>query len=149
MNINERAPVKSTKNLHVNATCKGVWALVADINNWPRVVGEIVMLLDRIGFHVSDVAKSREFFVKALSPLGFGIVAEGVGWAMIGRSAKGQFWFGAFGNSPRPIHMAFASGGRDNGAPGLLTKYHPNYYGAFVIGPDGHNVQAVCHASEA
>ena len=44
---------------------------------------------------------------------------------------------------------ALAAGGKDNGAPGLRHHYHPNYYGAFVIGPDGHNVEAVCHKAEA
>jgi predicted lactoylglutathione lyase len=82
---------------------------------------------------------------------------------MIGRNGKAAFWFGSFGKSPGPIHLAFtatsreqvrrfhqaalAAGGKDNGAPGL-REYHANYYGAFVIGPDGHNIEAVCHAPE-
>jgi len=119
------------------------------------------MVLDHIGFNVSDFAKNKDFFVKALQPLGIGIVSEGPGWAMIGKDRKGQFWFGSFGNSPGPIHIAFAAqsreqvrmfhaaalaaGGKDNGAPGLRPNYHPNYYGAFVIGPDGHNIEAVFH----
>lgn len=122
------------------------------------------MILDHIGFNVSDLAKSKEFYLKALAPLGIGIVAEGEGWAAIGKNGKGQVWFGSFGNSPGPIHIAFsaatreqvrqfyaaalAAGGKDNGAPGLREHYHPNYYGAFVIGPDGHNIEAVCHAAE-
>lgn len=123
------------------------------------------MILDHIGFNVSDFAKSKEFYLKALEPLGIGIVAEGEGWAAIGKNGKGQVWFGSFGNSPGPIHIAFsaanreqvrqfyaaalAAGGKDNGAPGLREHYHPNYYGAFVIGPDGHNIEAVCHTAEA
>ncbi len=83
---------------------------------------------------------------------------------MIGREGKPQFWFGAFGPPPGPIHIAFAAanreqvrqfhaaalaaGGKDNGAPGLRPQYHPHYYGAFVIGPDGHNIEAVCHDPE-
>ena len=118
------------------------------------------MILDHIGFHVSDLAAARQFFVAALAPLGIGITKEGEGWAMIGRDGRGQFWFGAFEPSPGPIHLAFAAdsreqvrqfhaaalaaGGRDNGAPGLRPQYHPDYYAAFVIGPDGHNVEAVC-----
>ena len=120
-------------------------------------------MFDHIGFNVTDFAKSKAFFLKALQPLGIGVVAEGDGWAMIGRNGKAQFWFGAMGPSPGPIHIAFAAdnraqvrefhkaalaaGGKDNGGPGL-RDYHPNYYGAFVIGPDGHNVEAVCHAAE-
>lgn len=124
------------------------------------------MSLDHIGFNVSDFPKSRAFFVQALEPLGLGIgiVSEGEGWAMVGRHGKPQFWFGAYGSSPGPIHIAFtadnheqvrqfhaaaiAAGGQDNGAPGIRAHYHPNYFGAFVIGPDGHNIEAVCHTPE-
>jgi catechol 2,3-dioxygenase-like lactoylglutathione lyase family enzyme len=123
------------------------------------------MILDHIGFNVSDFAKSKEFYVQVLKPLGISVVSEGDGWAMIGRNGKPQFWFGSFGSCPGPIHIAFAAanreqvrqfhaaalaaGGKDNGPPGLREHYHPNYYGAFVIGPDGHNIEAVCHEPEA
>ena len=122
------------------------------------------MILDHIGFNVSDFPKSKAFFASALEPLGIGIVSEGEGWAMIGREQKGQLWFGSFGKSPGPIHVAFsarnreqvrqfhraalAAGGKDNGPPGIRAQYHPNYYAAFVIGPDGHNIEAVCHDPE-
>ena len=82
---------------------------------------------------------------------------------MLGRDELPQFWFGAYGPSPGPIHLAFkaesreqvrrfhaaalAAGGRGNGAPGL-RDYAPNYYAAFVIGPDGHNIEAVCRLAE-
>jgi catechol 2,3-dioxygenase-like lactoylglutathione lyase family enzyme len=120
-------------------------------------------MFDHIGFNVSDFAKSKAFFLQALQPLGIRVVAEGDGWAMIGKDGKPQLWFGAMGPVPGPIHVAFAAasraqvrefhqaalaaGGQDNGGPGL-RDYHPNYYGAFVIGPDGHNIEAVCHAAE-
>lgn len=122
------------------------------------------MIIDHIGFNVSDFAASKAFYVKALAPLGIGIIMEGEGWAMIGKDGKPQFWFGAYGNSPGPIHIAFAAenhqqvrefhaaalaaGAKDNGGPGLRPHYHEHYYGAFVIGPDGHNIEAVCHAPE-
>jgi catechol 2,3-dioxygenase-like lactoylglutathione lyase family enzyme len=122
------------------------------------------MVFDHIGFNVTDFPKAKEFLVRSLRPLGIGITMEGEGWAMIGRKGEGNLWFGSFGGSPGPIHMAFAAksredvrqfyaaaiaaGGQDNGAPGLRPQYHPNYYGAFVIGPDGHNIEAVCHAAE-
>ena len=122
------------------------------------------MILDHIGFNVTDFERSKAFFLKALDPLGIGVAAEGEGWVMLGRPGKPQFWFGSFGSTPGPIHIAFAAenrkqvrefyeaalaaGGKDNGPPGLREHYHPNYYGAFVIGPDGHNVEAVCHHPE-
>jgi catechol 2,3-dioxygenase-like lactoylglutathione lyase family enzyme len=123
------------------------------------------MVFDHIGFNVSNFPVTKAFLVKALQPLGITIVQEGEGWAMVGRQGEGQFWFGSFGAAPGPIHIAFAArsreqvrpfhaaalaaGGKDNGAPGLRPNYHANYYGAFVIGPDGHNFEAVCHAAEA
>jgi catechol 2,3-dioxygenase-like lactoylglutathione lyase family enzyme len=123
------------------------------------------MVFDHIGFNVSNFAQTKEFLSKALQPLGIVVTKVGEGWAMIGRSGEGQLWFGSFGASPGPIHVAFAAknreqvrqfytaalaaGGKDNGAPGLRPHYHENYYGAFVIGPDGHNFEAVCHGAEA
>ncbi|WP_419964649.1 VOC family protein [Pelomonas cellulosilytica] len=123
------------------------------------------MLFDHIGFNVSDFPAARAFLLQALQPLGIAITAEGDGWAMLGRPAEGNLWFGSFGPVPGPVHVAFAAtsreqvrqfhaaalaaGGKDNGAPGLRPHYHANYYGAFVIGPDGHNLEAVCHAAEA
>lgn len=122
------------------------------------------MVFDHIGFNVTDFPTAKEFLVQALRPLDIGITMEGEGWAMVGRQGEGNFWFGSFGGSPGPIHIAFAAknreqvrqfyaaaiaaGGKDNGGPGLRPHYHPNYYGAFVIGPDGHNIEAVCHAPE-
>lgn len=119
------------------------------------------MILDHIGFNVSDFAAMKTFLARALAPLNITITKEGEGWAMIGRDGKGQFWFGSFGPNPGPIHIAFAAdsheqvqafhaaalaaGGTDNGGPGLRPHYHAHYYGAFVIGPDGHNFEAVCH----
>ena len=123
------------------------------------------MLFDHIGFNVTDFQKTRDFLLATLRPLDVGITMAGDGWAMVGRQGEGNFWFGSFGGSPGPIHIAFAArtreqvrqfhaaalaaGGKDNGAPGLRPQYHANYYGAFVIGPDGHNFEAVCHAPEA
>jgi catechol 2,3-dioxygenase-like lactoylglutathione lyase family enzyme len=123
------------------------------------------MIFDHIGFNVSDFPLSKEFYLQALKPLGVGIVIEGEGWTMIGKEGKGQFWFGSFGNPPGGLHLAFvaenrqqvrefytaalAAGGKDNGAPGLRQQYHPNYYAAFIIDPNGHNIEAVCHLAEA
>jgi len=128
-------------------------------------------MFDHIGFAVSDFARSRAFYERALAPLGFAPVMdvtreqsggyEGTGFGPPGRP---QFWIGTSDNHEGHVHVAFAAdsraavdafhaaalaaGGRDNGAPGLRAHYHPNYYGAFVLDPDGHNVEAVCHAPE-
>lgn len=123
------------------------------------------MVFDHIGFNVSDFASAKEFLSKALAPLGISVTQESEGWAMLGRPGEGQLWFGSFGPAPGPIHVAFAAesheqvrrfhaaalaaGGKDNGGPGLRPHYHASYYGAFVIGPDGHNFEAVCHTAEA
>ena len=122
------------------------------------------MILDHIGLAVRDFGKSATFFRRALAPLGIQTVLEGEGWAMLGKDGRPQFWIGVHGIPPGPIHIAFAAenreqvrafhraalaaGGRDNGAPGIRTKYHPDYYGAFVFDPDGHNIEAVCHRPE-
>lgn len=119
------------------------------------------MSFDHIGFNVADFNASRAFYLSALAPLGIGVVSEGEGWAMFGEPGRGRFWLGAFGAAATPIHIAFeatsreqvhqfydaalAAGGRDNGQPGL-RDYRPNYYAAFVLDPDGHNIEAVCHA---
>src|SRR5688500_15304609 len=123
------------------------------------------MILDHIGLAVRDFGRSSTFFRRALAPLGIETVLEGEGWAMFGKDGRPQFWLGLHGIPPGPIHIAFsaetreqvrafhraalAAGGRDNGAPGIRAKYHPNYYGAFVFDPDGHNIEAVCHKAEA
>jgi catechol 2,3-dioxygenase-like lactoylglutathione lyase family enzyme len=121
------------------------------------------MILDHVGFNVRDLESSKSFYAKALAPLGIKQMISGEGWLMFGRE-KPEFWLGALGNCPGPIHLAFAAdnreqvrlfhaaalaaGGKDNGKPGL-RDYHPDYYGAFIIDPDGHNIEAVCHKAEA
>jgi len=123
------------------------------------------MPIDHLGFNVRDFAKSRAFYAAALAPLDMKAEMEGANWAGFGRAGKPEFWIGTHGAVPSGIHVAFvapdraqvrafhaaalAAGGTDNGAPGLRPQYHPNYYGAFVLDPDGHNIEAVCHAPEA
>jgi catechol 2,3-dioxygenase-like lactoylglutathione lyase family enzyme len=118
-------------------------------------------MIDHIGIEVSDHARSKAFYAAALAPLGYAVVMEYEGWCGLGREGKPDFWIhGSAKTAPR-LHVAFASpdrktvdafylaaltaGARDNGAPGIRAHYHPNYYGAFVIDPDGHNIEAVCH----
>jgi catechol 2,3-dioxygenase-like lactoylglutathione lyase family enzyme len=122
------------------------------------------MIIDHIGLTVSDYERSKQFFCRALAPLGIELIMEVQGWAGLGKSGKPELWFGAGAHAHAPMHIAFiaddrdqvrafhvaalAAGGSDNGALGIREVYHPNYYGAFVIGPDGHNVEAVCHRPE-
>jgi catechol 2,3-dioxygenase-like lactoylglutathione lyase family enzyme len=121
-------------------------------------------MFDHVKFGASDYAASKTFFLKALEPLGVKVVGEGVPTYGIELSCDGKtsLCICQSDDKPAPIHLAFVAqtreqvqafhraaleaGGKDNGAPGLRPHYHANYYAAFVIGPDGHNVEAVCHA---
>jgi catechol 2,3-dioxygenase-like lactoylglutathione lyase family enzyme len=124
-------------------------------------------VIDHVAFPVSDYERSKAFYAKTLAPLGYALVME-TGQiendhpaAGFGADGKPDFWIGGEGGLNRSMHVAIkakdraavdafyraalAAGGKDNGPPGLRTHYHPYYYGAFVLDPDGHNVEAVCH----
>jgi catechol 2,3-dioxygenase-like lactoylglutathione lyase family enzyme len=114
-------------------------------------------MIDHVGFPVSDYERSKAFYARTLAPLGYALVME-TGQtendhpaAGFGADGKPDFWIGGEGGLNRSMHVdafyraALAAGGKDNGPPGLRPHYHPNYYGAFVLDPDGHNVEAVCH----
>ena len=123
-------------------------------------------MFDHVKFGVSDYAASKAFFAKALAPLGVAIVSEGAPSYGV-ELAKGQVSLCLCETREKPahIHLAFVAenrrqvdafyraaleaGGKDNGPPGLRPHYHASYYAAFVIGPDGHNIEAVCHAPDA
>nr|4Z04_A Chain A, Glyoxalase/Bleomycin resistance /Dioxygenase superfamily protein [Brucella abortus 2308] len=123
-------------------------------------------MLDHIGFNIADMKKSRAFYDAALSPLGIGHAMEFGDWVGYGRNGKPEFWIGAQKGAKLEgvLHVAFsagtrsevgrfyeaaiAAGGRDNGKPGLRPHYHPDYYAAFVLDPDGHNIEVVCHLPE-
>ena len=122
-------------------------------------------MLDHIGLEVSDVERSKAFYERALAPLGITVLLEPIPQAVgFGEQhdQKPYFWIGTRGGTPNTgVHVAFAvesrelvdafhaaaleAGATDNGAPGERTIYHPNYYGAYVLDPDGNNVEAVCH----
>ena len=122
-------------------------------------------MFDHVGFGVTNVPVSKDFFLKALAPLGVELVMEGPYGVGMGKNRKPSLWIHETTTTPAPLHLAFAAdsrsqvdafykaaiaaGGKDNGAPGLRPHYHADYYGAFVIGPDGHNVEAVCHKAGA
>ncbi len=123
-------------------------------------------MLDHMTFRVRDLAATRRFYEASLAPLGYKLGHEGEhdGVRMLGFAHDGKFdtWFVEAPDDPSgPTHLAWhaasrdavdafysaavASGGRDNGPPGLRPHYHAHYYGAFVLDPDGNNVEAVCH----
>ena len=122
-------------------------------------------MFDHIAFAVTDLAATRDFYVTALAPLAIGVAADYGEVVGIGREGRPQLWFRAGDKSPSRLHLAFAAknreevrafhaaalkaGATDNGGPGLRPDYHPNYYGAFVIDPNGHNIEVVCHSPEA
>jgi catechol 2,3-dioxygenase-like lactoylglutathione lyase family enzyme len=125
-------------------------------------------MIDHIGFPVSDYHRAKAFYTKALIPLGYALVMEITQQqsgrdpvAGFGANGKPDLWIGGDGALNKPLHVAIlakdratvdafytaaiAAGGHDNGAPGVRPHYHANYYGAFVLDPDGHNIEAVCH----
>lgn len=128
-------------------------------------------MIDHTGVSVSDFAKSKAFYTKALAAIGYTLLMEVpasvTGYtdvAGFGESPKPDFWINAGVPNHPAVHVAFrvnqraqvdafyqaamAAGGRDNGPPGIRPHYHQHYYAAFVLDPDGHNIEAVCHASE-
>lgn len=123
-------------------------------------------MFDHLKFGVSDYAASKAFFLKALEPIGLAVVSEGLPTYGVELSPKGKASLRLHQTEEKPAHLhlaftadnrqqveafyraALAAGGKDNGAPGLRPHYHANYYAAFVIGPDGHNIEVVCHEPE-
>ena len=122
-------------------------------------------MLDHVTIGVSDLEQSKAFYDRALQPLGIvRLYAEAESFAGYGVRPKAFFWIGARQVIKTGAHIAFtasdratvdrfheaaiAAGGKDNGSPGIRQHYHANYYGAFVLDPDGHNIEAVCHAPQ-
>ena len=128
-------------------------------------------IIDHTGLSVSDFDRLLRFYEQALKPLGISLVMQVTkeqtgdhAAAGLGRDGKPSFWLSGQGKTTPHMHIAFiadnraavdafykaalAAGGVDNGPPGLRPQYHPGYYGAFVLDPDGHNIEAVCHKPE-
>jgi catechol 2,3-dioxygenase-like lactoylglutathione lyase family enzyme len=121
-------------------------------------------VLDHVGLAVTDLGASRDFYQQALAPLGFAPVVELENPPVIafGLPTMPQLWIHE-GKPTADVHVAFhaedrervdafheagiSAGGRDNGAPGLRPHYHPGYYAAYLLDPDGNNVEAVCHTA--
>ena len=118
-------------------------------------------MFDHVKFGVSDFVASKAFFLKALEPLGLAVVSQGSPTYGIELSADGKASLCLYQTEEKPAHLhlaftaesrqqvdafhraALEAGGKDHGAPGLRPHYHANYYAAFVIGPDGHNIEVV------
>ena len=120
-------------------------------------------MFDHVSLVARDFKRSRAFYDAALAPLGIAALFEAAGedgsaYAGYGRE-RPLFWLNTCGAASAAVHIAFAArdraevdafhraalaaGGRDNGPPGLRPQYDPDYYGAFVLDPDGLNVEAV------
>jgi catechol 2,3-dioxygenase-like lactoylglutathione lyase family enzyme len=122
-------------------------------------------MFDHVVFGVSDYAASKAFFLKALEPIGMAVVSEGPLGIELSSDGKVSLCLYQTEEKPARLHLAFVAenrqqveafhraaleaGAKDNGAPGLRPNYSGQYYAAFVIGPDGHNIELVCHESEA
>ena len=122
-------------------------------------------MFDHIVFGVSDYAASKAFFLKALEPIGLAVVSEGSLGIELSADGKSSLCLRKPGEKSGHLHLAFTAenrqqveafyraaleaGAKDNGAPGLRPNYTGQYYAAFVIGPDGHNIEVVCHESGA
>jgi catechol 2,3-dioxygenase-like lactoylglutathione lyase family enzyme len=127
-------------------------------------------MIDHVGFAVSDYERAKDFYAKALAPLGYTLIMEvdaavnpsGHPAVGFGKDGKPDFWIGGEGKLEKPLHVAIVAesraavdafhkrGARSRRArqrrcPGLRPHYHANYYAAFVLDPDGHNIEAVCH----
>lgn len=127
------------------------------MTDWPHK-------LDHVGIHVSDLATAVRFYQAALAPIGIELLGSSESHAAFGSGPMPYLTIRVGARVGAPVHLAFvaaareevdafhqaalASGGRDNGAPGLRRDYHPEYYGAFVLDPDGHNIEVVKHVAE-
>jgi len=121
-------------------------------------------MFDHVGLNVSDYEVSKRFYEQTLASLGYSVQMELAEWKTAGFGADGvasDFWIGEREPRGTGIHVAFqapdyatvdafhaaglAAGGTDNGPPGIREEYHPTYYGAYILDPDGNNIEAVCH----
>jgi catechol 2,3-dioxygenase-like lactoylglutathione lyase family enzyme len=118
-------------------------------------------MFNHVGFRARDLDASVRFYGAALAPLGYQVTLQDESNAAFGPKGEYQLWLAADAKLPHSlIHLAFdaasraavdgfyqaglKAGGRDNGAPGIRQDYSPNYYAAFLLDPDGNNIEAVC-----
>ncbi len=120
--------------------------------------------LDHVGLPARDLQRARTFYAAALAPLGIELLGASEAHAAFGTGHMPYLTLRFSMTRPAPVHLAFtadnraqvdafyhaalAAGGTDHGAPGLRPAYHAHYYGAFVLDPDGHNIEVVKHQPE-
>jgi catechol 2,3-dioxygenase-like lactoylglutathione lyase family enzyme len=125
---------------------------------------ESTTMLDHIAIPVSDITRSKAFFLEALAPLGYKMIHDEGRAVGMGSQGFPAFWIGQ-GQPHNPSHLGFSAsnhaavdefhraaltaGGRDNGQPGIRAQYHPDYYAAFVYDPDGNNIEVVCRKASS
>ena len=121
-------------------------------------------MFDHVVLGLSDYEAGKAFFIQALAPLGVKVISENAHGVELAAEGEASLCLAPAVEKPARLHLAFrarergqvdafhraalAAGATDNGGPGLRPKYHANYYAAFVIGPDGHNIEVVCHAAD-
>ncbi len=122
-------------------------------------------MFDHVVFGVSDYEESKTFFLKALESIGISIIYEGDIGIELSADGKSSLCIRRNGERTPHLHLAFVAenrsqvkafhqaaleaGAKDNGAPGIRPEYSGDYYAAYVIGPDGHNIEVVCHEEQA
>jgi catechol 2,3-dioxygenase-like lactoylglutathione lyase family enzyme len=121
-------------------------------------------MIDHVTLNVRDLDASKAFYEQALRPLGYALVMDFIGGCGFGTEEKPDFFLAQRGEASAPVHVALlspdhqtvnafheaalAAGGQDNGPPGYRRVYHEHYYGAYVLDPEGNNIEAVTHESE-
>jgi catechol 2,3-dioxygenase-like lactoylglutathione lyase family enzyme len=121
-------------------------------------------VIDHVTLNVADIETTKAFYAAALAPLGYELTMDFVGGAGFAADGKPDFFLAERGEPSTPVHVAFhgrdrktvdafheaalAAGGRDNGPPGIRRVYHEYYYGAYVLDPEGNNIEAVTHDPE-
>ena len=122
-------------------------------------------MIDHLTLTVRDLGRAKSFYTSTLAPLGYGLIMDFGEMLGFGEPHKPFFWIKQGAAPQSPMHLAFraksraavdgfhqaalAASATDDGAPGLRPDYHANYYGAFIIDPDGHHLEAVSHGDTA
>ena len=121
-------------------------------------------MIDHVTINVADLERSKAFYERALRPLGYSLQMEYLEGCGFGAEGKPDFFLAQRGEPSAPVHVAIlspdrgrvdafheaavAAGGKDNGPPGIRRVYHEHYYGAYVLDPEGNNIEAVTHHHE-
>jgi len=121
-------------------------------------------MIDHVTLNVRDLEACKAFYEQALRPIGYELMMDFVDGCGYGAEGMPDFFLAQRGDPTAPVHVAFrspnrqavdafheaalATGGTDNGPPGIRRVYHEHYYGAYVLDPEGNNIEAVTHEPE-